>query len=67
MTRLFHTILPIPECCSQQMRLCGNMNIHEVHYQCSRCFKNINVKVEFVEDKKPEISPEVKESTDATE
>ena len=66
MTRLFHTILPIPECCGSQMRLCGNLNLHEIDYQCHRCFRRVQVKATFTEDAKPEVDDATKAATDAT-
>lgn len=53
-TRLFHTILPIPECCGRQMTLRGNLGLHTLSYQCSRCFRLLNVAVTFAEDAKME-------------
>lgn len=66
MTRLFHTILPIPECCGVQMRLCGNLEMHQIQYACSRCLKPITASVTFNENPRAEIDPATQQATDAT-
>ena len=45
---LFHTVLPIPECCNTQMRLAGNLSLHVIEYECSRCFSRLRVTAAFV-------------------
>ncbi len=64
--RLFHTILPLPECCGGQMRLAGNMNLHEVRYQCNRCFKYLSVSVRFDDAAKSETDASMCAAHDAT-
>ncbi len=68
MTHLCHTILPIPECCGGQMRLCGNLSLHELEYQCNRCFGRLRVAVAFHAQTRPaEIPADVKQATDETQ
>lgn len=64
--RLFHTILPIPECCGVQMSLRGNFELHTVSYQCSRCFRRVNVTAAFAEDARNETDSATLAATDAT-
>ncbi len=50
MTRFLHTILPLPECCGQQMHLCGNLSLHTLAYLCRQCHQEVHVTAAFVED-----------------
>jgi len=52
MTRLFHTVIPVPECCKSQMKYIGNLELHVVAYQCCTCFKQVHVRATFTEDAK---------------
>ena len=53
---LVYGIYPTPEHCGQTMNIVGNMRLHWVRYDCSKCFTMLNVRVEFDYQSEPDIA-----------
>lgn len=56
---LFHGVQPSPRCCSQPMRVQGNLSLHELEYRCSECQNVIRARVSFSENAAPHPSNQV--------